>query len=637
MKAKSKKIIFWVLGIFIIMLVFLFAGSWVLGRQFDGKIYRHVYINDIDVSGLSPQEAESLLLDKIDDFNKTGFKIILNNREISWFNLTSSFEPDLVSQEIVFNTSKSISSAYAVSRQGNFSDYFTRIKLLFFKTKIKLDFTAQEELAQKILQDNFSDLENPAKNPHLVFKEELLVDSKVNVLFSIEPENSGQKINYDKFLADFNRNINLLKNDNIYLNIVNDYPDFKLENTLGLEFEADNLLDLAPLTLRDEESQKEFKIESLDFAPWLYLEPQFSGDKFIEVRVALDPEKVQKYLEEIIKPEVQQEAVLPRFELKDGRVTSFESGKDGRILNLEQSFSNIKQAFDNRDMSKISLVLDVESIESVANVNDLGIKEVIGTGHSSFAGSPTNRRHNIKVGASKLHGLIIKPDEEFSLVQALGEVDGSTGYLTELVIKGNKTIPEYGGGLCQIATTMFRGALSTGLPITERRNHSYRVSYYEPAGTDATIYTPRPDLKFKNDTGNNILIQARFEGYNDIYFDFWGQSDGRTATTTYPVIYNIVKPGPTQIIETTDLKPGEKKCTERAHSGADAYFDYTVVYNSGLENENKVENRFYSKYVPWREVCLVGVEPEISTTTEEIIEGDSSSENNINTSTPVVE
>jgi hypothetical protein len=56
-----------------------------------------------------------------------------------------------------------------------------------------------------------------------------------------------------------------------------------------------------------------------------------------------------------------------------------------------------------------------------------------------------------------------------------------------------------------------------------------------------------------------------------------------------------------------------------------------------LENENKVENRFYSKYVPWREVCLVGVEPEIGTTTEEIIEGDSSSENSINTSTPVVE
>ncbi|MDD3711144.1 MAG: VanW family protein [Patescibacteria group bacterium] len=616
------------------MLIFLFISSLILEKKFSGKIYRHIYINDIEVSGLSPQEAESLLSKKIDNFNKSGFKIILKDREISWFNLSSSFEPDLVFQEVVFNINKSISSAYAISRQGNFSDYFTRIKLLFFKTKIKLDFTIQEDNILKNLQENFSDLENPAQNPRLVFREELLSDSKINVLFFIEPENSGQKINYDKFLADFNKNVSFLKNDNIYLNIINDYPDFKLEDTLGLEFEADNLLDLAPFTLRDDKSQKEFKVEFLDFAPWLYLEPQFSGDKFIEARVALDPEKVQKYLEEVVKPEVQQEAVLPRFEFQNGRVTSFESGKDGLILNLEQSFLNIKQAFDNRDMKQIYLVLDVEPIESVGNVNDLGIKEIIGTGHSNFAGSPTNRRHNIKVGASKLHGLIIKPDEEFSLVQALGVVDGSTGYLTELVIKGNKTIPEYGGGLCQIATTMFRGALATGLPITERRNHSYRVSYYEPAGTDATVYTPRPDLKFKNDTGNNILIQARFEGYNDIYFDFWGRSDGRTATTTYPVIYNIVKPGPTQIIETTDLKPGEKKCTESAHSGADAYFDYTVVYNPGLENENKVENRFYSKYVPWREVCLLGVEPkdENSTSTDSVVGEESKEEGASSTS-----
>jgi len=238
----------------------------------------------------------------------------------------------------------------------------------------------------------------------------------------------------------------------------------------------------------------------------------------------------------------------------------------------------------------------------------LGIEEIIGTGHSNFSGSSANRRHNIKVGASKISGLIIKPGEEFSLLKALGETDATAGYLPELVIKGNKTTLEYGGGLCQIATTMFRTALASGLPITERRNHSYRVSYYEPAGTDATIYIPNPDLKFKNDTGNNILIQTRFEGTNDIYFDFWGKSDGRVVTSTYPVIYNIVKPAPTKIIETTELPVGQKKCTESAHAGAEAYFDYTVIYNAGTENENKVETRFSSKYVPWQAVCLVGVE-----------------------------
>ena len=150
---------------------------------------------------------------------------------------------------------------------------------------------------------------------------------------------------------------------------------------------------------------------------------------------------------------------------------------------------------------------------------------------------------------------------------------------------------------------MFRAALAAGLPITMRRNHSYRVGYYEPAGTDATIYDPWPDLRFINDTADYILIQSKIDGDN-LSFEFWGTGDGRMAERTEPTIYNIVKPGPAKIIETTDLKPGEKKCAERAHNGADAYFDYKVTYAGG---EIK-ENRFSSHYVPWQEVCLLGVE-----------------------------
>jgi hypothetical protein len=74
------------------------------------------------------------------------------------------------------------------------------------------------------------------------------------------------------------------------------------------------------------------------------------------------------------------------------------------------------------------------------------------------------------------------------------------------------------------------------------------------------------------------------------------------ANARKAVIYNIVQPGPTKIIETKDLAEGEKKCTEKAHAGADAYFDYSVTYSDG---ETK-KTRFSSHYVPWQAVCLVG-------------------------------
>jgi len=296
----------------------------------------------------------------------------------------------------------------------------------------------------------------------------------------------------------------------------------------------------------------------------------------------------------------------------------FKNNIDGIEIDKEKTINNIRNEFIISTGTKISIATNsIKSEVKTKNLNDLGIKEIIGTGHSNFAGSSYNRIHNIKTGAKSMSGILIKPGEDFSLVEALGDINAKTGYLPELVIKGNKTVPEYGGGLCQIGTTVFRTALQAGLPITARRSHSYRVSYYEPAGTDATIYSPWPDLKFLNDTGNHILIQHRIKG-NDIYFDFWGTDDGRQITVEEPKIYNIVQPGPTKIVETTDLAPGEKKCIESAHSGADAHFDYKVIYPDGEEKER----RFSSHYVPWRAVCLLGVkekeeDTKTSTSTEE--------------------
>ena len=188
------------------------------------------------------------------------------------------------------------------------------------------------------------------------------------------------------------------------------------------------------------------------------------------------------------------------------------------------------------------------------------------------------------------------------MIKTLGPIDGEHGWLPELVIKGNRTLPEFGGGLCQIGTTAFRAAMNTGLLITERRNHSYRVRYYEPAGTDATIYDPSPDFKFKNDTPHAILITTELQG-DIVVFSFWGTEDGREAVVGKSVITNITAPPPKKLIETTDLPVGQTKCTETAHAGATAKVDYTVNYGNG---ETKTIT-FTSVYRPWQAVCLVGV------------------------------
>ena len=184
-------------------------------------------------------------------------------------------------------------------------------------------------------------------------------------------------------------------------------------------------------------------------------------------------------------------------------------------------------------------------------------------------------------------------------------MDAKTGYLPELVIKGDETIPEYGGGLCQVSTTAFRAILNGGYPVVARKNHSYRVSYYEPAGTDATVYPPYPDLKFTNDSAGYILIDTHIDLDNDkLYFDFYGTEPDYIVELEGPKIYNVTAYPDPVYIKTSTIPEGEVRQIDIAHRGAD-----TVLYRY-IKDENGHLIRkdiFESEYTPWPAKYLIGV------------------------------
>jgi vancomycin resistance protein YoaR len=616
----------WLLNAAIIFVITaLVAGGlyFIFEAKYKNKIYPGIMAGGIDLSGKTPEEAKKIINKKVNRINQDGITFYYQGSKTVITPIISSFESDLAYEIINFNTEETVNSAFAFGRNDNFFvNLQNKARAAAFKEAIAFKIEINEEKILQALKSNFSQFEIPAEDAKLIYKKQSLLGGMENIQFEVREEKLGKIIDYEKGIARLKNNLARLDNGPIELFTKTDYPRIYKKDTLNIENKARKILALAPLTLKYENN--EWVVSKEKLASWLTLKinPDYKteGDKII---VSLALPDIEQYLRQEIAPKINKKPIEAKFEIKDGRVVEFRAGRDGIELNIAASLKNIDLLinkmiqyssilYQNKERkNEVDLVVEtVKSPVSTTDVNNLGIKEVIGTGESNFSGSPKNRRHNIAVGADTLNGILIKPDEEFSLLNALGEINADAGYLPELVIKGNETIPEYGGGLCQIGTTMFRAALASGLPITQRRNHSYRVSYYEPAGTDATIYDPWPDFKFINDTGNHILIQSRIEGDN-LYFDFWGAKDGRIVERTEPVIYNIVKPGPTKLIETLDLPPGEKKCTERAHNGADAYFDYKVTYANG---EIK-EKRFYSHYVPWQEVCLIGVE-ELSENTE---------------------
>ena len=584
----------------ILTLIIIFAFSYAKAHSHD--FFPGVTINGQPLKNLSHAQALEFWQNKVDDFVKQGLKYKFNDQAITIFPTLPATDPDVSYDLIHFEVLKTVDQAYLYGRQKGYSrNFLEQLKALAWSHNVDLEYQLDQAEFLGILKNNFSKFTAPK------LEAKPLIDDQLNL--EIQTEAAGTTFDYQEILNSSLLNIRLLSNEPIVLNLQVDEPAIKKSDLPDLTI--NRLKDLAAsqsLTLVYREDS--WAIGNEIFKNWFEFR-QTDG----KISIGLDASTTKGYLKEAVAPAIYQATLDAKFDIKNGRVIEFQGSSDGRTLNLEKSFEKLEHDFLIEGLTEIELTVEETKAKvTTGSVNDLGIGQLLGTGQSNFKGSPKNRRHNIAVGAQALNGLLIKPGEIFSLIKALGEISKDTGYLPELVIKGDETIPEYGGGLCQIGTTVFRAALAAGLPIVERRNHSYRVVYYEPAGKDATIYDPKPDFKFTNDTPANILIQTRIEGDN-LYFDFWGTSDGRIAEQSDSVIYNIKPPGETVYIETDKLEPDAKQCTESAHAGADAYFDYRVTYPDGTVQEE----RFTSHYIPWPAKCLIGKAPQTASSTEEII------------------
>ncbi len=289
-----------------------------------------------------------------------------------------------------------------------------------------------------------------------------------------------------------------------------------------------------------------------------------------------------------------------------GQIIIDGKGENGIVLDRNQLLADLNNGL-NDDKKKI----EIPVIEQKANVTisddlqNLGIKNLIATGHTAFAGSHPGRIHNINTGIIKYNGLLVKQGEVFSFNDHLGPVDGEHGFLQELVIKGDQgTIPEYGGGLCQVSSTLFRAALYGGFPIVERAPHSYAVSYYAQIGgygLDATIYPGSHDVKFLNDSPGDIVIQAYLDG-DQAYFKFYGTDDGRKVWMEGPSESNRHSPGPAEIVQTDTLPEGTKKQIEASHVGFDVTW-YRHLVKAGAE---EVKETIFSRYKAIPAKVLVG-------------------------------
>lgn len=152
-----------------------------------------------------------------------------------------------------------------------------------------------------------------------------------------------------------------------------------------------------------------------------------------------------------------------------------------------------------------------------AEAVDAAASEVLLASYTtSFEGSSlgkSNRVHNICLAAERINGVVVAPNEVFSMNDTIGDRNRANGWKKAAAISGGNYTQEYGGGVCQVSSTLFNAVLMADLTVVERYHHSWPMPYV-PIGRDATISTGKKDFRFKNSSGAAVTIVATVDEEN---------------------------------------------------------------------------------------------------------------------------
>ena len=148
------------------------------------------------------------------------------------------------------------------------------------------------------------------------------------------------------------------------------------------------------------------------------------------------------------------------------------------------------------------------------------VKDLLGSYTTNYSTSSAGRCANISVAAGKINGTVLYPGEEFSVGQTIGPLTAAGGYELAGAYENGQTVQSYGGGVCQVSTTLYNAVLKAELEVTQRSNHSMIVTYVKPS-MDAAIAGDYKDLVFENDTDAPIYVQGIYNSGGSITFNIY--------------------------------------------------------------------------------------------------------------------
>ncbi len=266
-------------------------------------------------------------------------------------------------------------------------------------------------------------------------------------------------------------------------------------------------------------------------------------------------------------------------EAKDAYIVEqpFELHKEEEGIDFKISIDEAKKMLEEeKDTYKIPLKISTPKVK-VKDLGDKLFKDTLSKYTTIYDSSNTNRASNIALAAKTINGTILLPGETFSYNGKLGNTTKEKGYKPGGAYVGGKIVQTYGGGICQVSSTLYNAVLYANLGIVERYNHSYSVSYV-PAGRDATVSYGGKDFKFKNTRSYPIKIVANAKnGVASISIKGIKEEKEYQIELTSTVLSTT----PCSVVyeDNNALEEGKQKVIQVGHSGQKSIAYKIVKYN----------------------------------------------------------
>ena len=297
-------------------------------------------------------------------------------------------------------------------------------------------------------------------------------------------------------------------------------------------------------------------------------------------------------------------AVNARFKTSNGSVTIIPSrpgvGPDIALLATDMTTALMREPGQKR-----TVILATNTSEpklTTAAARDMGIVERISTYTTTYGSSNLPRVNNIHTLGDALDGELVAPGATFSFNGAVGERTAAKGYQEAAAIVDGKLVPQLGGGICQVGTTLFNAIFLSGLPVKERRNHSFYISHY-PKGRDAAVSWGGPDLRFVNDSENWVMVSVAYSS-SSVTISLYGTDPGYEVTSKTGPFTNE-KPFGTETAKDPKLGTGIKVIDEGGITGRSCVVTRTVTKSGKTVRTDS----FKSVYRPKKQLVRVGTKP----------------------------